>query len=146
MPKGIPRSSMRSRGLAPAGRSLPVDIKRARRFWSLLHKERVEILVLLDKWPAVEPTPGAPHTNHPAEVAAGLYEQEETVSVRVLLLQRLREVDAALQRLRDGTYGRCEACGMRIPPARLAAYPTARLRVECQERLERDPALPPQRG
>lgn len=117
-----------------------------RTFEALLHKERTEILVLLDKWPRVELMPGVPQFTHPAEAAADLYEREEAVSGKVLLLQRLSEVDAALQRLHDGTYGRCEACGMPIPPLRLEAMPTARLRVECQERVEREPATPSGRG
>lgn len=118
------------------------QITRARRFEAFLHKERAEILVLLDRWPALERMPGGRQCTHPAEAAADLYEREETVSGKVLLVQRLAEVDAALQRLRDGTYGRCELCGMPIPPLRLEAMPTARLRVECQQRLEREPGQP----
>lgn len=145
IPSRHPYGYGRSRRLPPERLLLP-EIKRTRRFEVLLQKKRVEILVLLTRWPAVEPTQRGPQFNHPAEAAADLYEQEETVSIRVLLLQRLAEVDAALQRLRHGTYGRCEVCGMPIPAARLAAFPTARLRVECQEQLERDPTQPPRRG
>jgi DnaK suppressor protein len=38
----------------------------------------------------------------------------------------LDEVDAALGRLADGTYGICASCGMPIPDEELAAVPTAR--------------------
>lgn len=38
---------------------------------------------------------------------------------------RIEDVDAALARLSDGTYGRCGVCGERIPRARLDALPTA---------------------
>jgi DnaK suppressor protein len=38
---------------------------------------------------------------------------------------RLAEIDAAADRLAAGTYGRCEACGRAIDPARLEARPTA---------------------
>jgi len=38
---------------------------------------------------------------------------------------RLDEVDGALARLADGTYGRCATCGEPIPDERLAATPTA---------------------
>jgi RNA polymerase-binding transcription factor DksA len=51
--------------------------------------------------------------------------------------RQLDEVDAASARLDDGTYGRCERCGRRIPDARLAARPTARLCVGCQAAVER---------
>jgi DnaK suppressor protein len=51
-------------------------------------------------------------------------------------LTELAEVEAALARLADGTYGECMDCGMPIPPARLTAYPTARRCVACQEVAE----------
>lgn len=43
-------------------------------------------------------------------------------------------VDAALARVAAGTYGTCVDCGERIPPARLAARPTASRCVACAER------------
>jgi DnaK suppressor protein len=45
--------------------------------------------------------------------------------------RQLEEIDAALARLADGTYGACERCGHEIPPARVAARPTARTCVAC---------------
>ena len=47
------------------------------------------------------------------------------------------EIQAALQRLENGTYGICEACGKPISPERLEALPTARRCVPCQEKLEK---------
>jgi DnaK suppressor protein len=52
--------------------------------------------------------------------------------------QRLREVDAALARIDDGSYGTCEETGEPIPFARLLAQPTARYTIEAQEQIERD--------
>ncbi|MEO5765250.1 MAG: TraR/DksA C4-type zinc finger protein [Casimicrobiaceae bacterium] len=48
----------------------------------------------------------------------------------------LSEVEAALARVADGTYGACVDCGADIPYARLEAYPAAIRCVACQERLE----------
>jgi len=53
---------------------------------------------------------------------------------------RLREVDAALRRMDDGSYGICEETGDEIPFARLRAEPTTRYTVEAQEMLEADQA------
>lgn len=57
-------------------------------------------------------------------------------TVRRADLQRdvgeLREIAAALDRIRDGTYGTCELCGGDIAPARLEAQPTARRCIRCQ--------------
>jgi RNA polymerase-binding transcription factor len=48
----------------------------------------------------------------------------------------LAEVEGALARLADGTYGACVDCGADIPHARLAAYPAAKRCVACQSRAE----------
>ena len=48
----------------------------------------------------------------------------------------LSEVEGALGRLADGSYGACVDCGVDIPYARLAAYPAAIRCVACQSRLE----------
>ena len=48
----------------------------------------------------------------------------------------LRDVEAALLRLRDGTYGECVDCGTNIPFARLQANPSASRCIACQERVE----------
>lgn len=43
----------------------------------------------------------------------------------------IREVNQALQRLQDGLYGTCEACGEPIAPARLEALPEATRCIDC---------------
>jgi len=48
----------------------------------------------------------------------------------------LREVEAALGRIADGTYGICVECDVPIPIARLEAYPAAARCIECQEEYE----------
>jgi DnaK suppressor protein len=52
-------------------------------------------------------------------------------------LAELANVEQALARLTDGSYGDCADCGRPIPYARLAAYPAAKRCVTCQENAER---------
>jgi DnaK suppressor protein len=65
-------------------------------------------------------------------------------------LHEVREIDAALQRILDRTYGVCEACGESIPTGRLKTLPQTRYCRECAERNEKpqvtaaeEAALPP---
>lgn len=66
---------------------------------------------------------------------------EFVASTNLSLLDRevneLREVEGALARMRDDTYGRCVVCGQDIGRERLKAYPTATLCVDDAERVER---------
>ncbi len=50
--------------------------------------------------------------------------------------EEIEQIDRALTRIEAGDYGFCEACGERIPPARLRALPTAVLCVCCTEERE----------
>jgi RNA polymerase-binding transcription factor DksA len=47
------------------------------------------------------------------------------------LRETLVDIDAALDKLEAGVYGRCESCGDEIAPARLEAMPAARLCISC---------------
>jgi DnaK suppressor protein len=48
----------------------------------------------------------------------------------------ITEIDEALQRIEDGTYGQCRRCGKPIDEARLKAIPTARYDAKCQALIE----------
>jgi RNA polymerase-binding transcription factor len=74
-------------------------------------------------------------------VADGLAELD-LAEVRHALAD-LTQVDAALARMRDGTYGECADCGEPIAPARLMAHPTAQRCVSCQGAYERKLSGPP---
>jgi len=50
-------------------------------------------------------------------------------------MKLLREVQAALRRVQQGTYGVCAACGEPISAKRLEAVPWAKFCVQCQERI-----------
>ena len=64
--------------------------------------------------------------------------QEVQLDESILRNQRhlLADVEEALRRLQDGTYGRCQICGQPIPDRRLEAIPWAIRDVECEERME----------
>ena len=74
---------------------------------------------------------------HPADVASETFEREKDVSILENVDEQLRDVEGALKRLDDGTYGRCEICGKDIGDERLRARPEARYCVDDQARVER---------
>lgn len=50
--------------------------------------------------------------------------------------QLLEEIDEALGRIEDGTYGQCSRCGKPLDEERLKAMPTAKYDAECQSAIE----------
>jgi len=53
----------------------------------------------------------------------------------------IADIDQALQRIDDGTYGICERCGKEISDRRLEAVPTARYDAACQEIIEQEEGM-----
>jgi len=74
--------------------------------------------------------------NHMAEDATAAFDQATAVSLRRGHALALREVESALHRMEEGTYGRCERCGVEIDFARLKAVPQATLCMTCQRQAE----------
>jgi len=68
---------------------------------------------------------------HDPEGSTIAYERSQLDAVRRSALERAADAEAALGRLADGTFGRCERCSARIGAARLDARPTARLCIDC---------------
>ncbi len=62
---------------------------------------------------------------------------EEELGTREALMERLKLLVRAEEKMREGAYGICEACGEPIPPARLRAVPEATLCVPCADQEER---------
>lgn len=61
-------------------------------------------------------------------------ERGEAEALAGSLRESLGDVEAALIKLDDGSFGVCEGCGQPIPPARLEAKPAARLCMDCASR------------
>jgi DnaK suppressor protein len=73
---------------------------------------------------------------HMADVSADNYEQEITMGLIETEEREIREIDGALKRIEDGSFGVCEACGGDIRAARLKAIPNARLCIACKQKEE----------
>jgi DnaK suppressor protein len=73
---------------------------------------------------------------HMADIGTDNYEQEFALGLMDSERKLLREIDDALQRIEDKTYGICEGTGKPIRKARLEAQPWARYSVEYARMLE----------
>jgi len=75
---------------------------------------------------------------HQADLGSETFEREKDLSILEQVEAELADVEHALRRLDDGTYGICEACGRPIEDARLEALPAARFCVEDQAAAEQE--------
>ena len=75
---------------------------------------------------------GTDGTQDMADEAANTYARQMLLGMSERERAMLREIDAALDRLDDGSFGSCEECGDPIGEARLRVVPHATLCVECK--------------
>jgi DnaK suppressor protein len=66
------------------------------------------------------------------EEATETFELEKRLVLEKRLIDQLAEVDHALRKFQEGTYGLCDVCGQPIDPARLEALPQANLCLSCK--------------
>ena len=76
------------------------------------------------------------YDNHLADTATETYDRELDYTLEENSGHVLAEIDAALKRIEEGTYGTCTNCGKEIPVERLEALPWATLCIDCQRGLE----------
>ena len=78
---------------------------------------------------------GAGHDQ--ADMGATSFERDHELTVVNNEREKLAQIDRALARLADGTYGTCESCGNPIGKMRVMAFPRATLCMTCKQREER---------
>lgn len=74
--------------------------------------------------------------NHPADVGSELFERSKDLSLHEKRLKNLQEVNDALSRIKEGSYGLCARCGQEIEMERLEALPQALYCFTCKSLLE----------
>lgn len=74
---------------------------------------------------------------HMADLGSDAFEQENTLNLLANEQSQLEEICEALERINQGTYGRCEECNIAIPKARLKEIPYTRYCVACARKQER---------
>ena len=82
-------------------------------------------------------------SNHMADEGSDVMEQERLSTISADLQDVVRQIDGALQRMDNGTYGICQRCGKPINPERLEAFPYVAFCIDCQSLLERENSLRP---
>ncbi|TLD41939.1 MAG: DnaK suppressor protein [Candidatus Jettenia ecosi] len=75
---------------------------------------------------------------HMADVGTDNYERDLMIELIQTGEQSLREIDTALEKIEDGTFGICELCEKKINKERLKAVPYTKLCIDCQREEEVD--------
>jgi RNA polymerase-binding protein DksA len=74
--------------------------------------------------------------NHPGDMATSTFDRELDYTLEENVERALSEIDAALKRIEDGSYGTCVNCDQPIAQERLEALPWATLCIDCKRKDE----------
>lgn len=113
---------------------LGIDIDAIRR---RLETERVELLSKAGPPAVSNPLTPDERDSDEADAAVTTDLRERAMWLAQDSRQKLELIQQALQRLDDGTYGRCLVCGGAINPERLEALPYATQCIRCQQQADR---------
>jgi RNA polymerase-binding transcription factor len=72
------------------------------------------------------------------DMSQSIFDREMDATLEEQMERRLKEVDRALKKIEEDTYGICDDTGEEIPRGRLEAVPEAIRTVEAQQRFERE--------
>ncbi len=77
---------------------------------------------------------------HQADIGSETFEREKDGAILSTLIHHSKEINEALNRLDEGTYGTCERCGKPIGQARLEAVPIARFCIDDEQAISQNGA------
>ena len=112
-----------------------MDKQKLEYFRNLLLKQRLQATEDLraDKATALEGNDGVEDSGEMSELDLN---RSTALDLAGRQTQLIEEIDEALQRIEDGTYGQCFSCGKPLDEERLKAMPTAKYDVACQAAIE----------
>ncbi len=76
-------------------------------------------------------------TKDPVDLADSSYSADYSIARGETITSRIKEIDEAITRIREESYGICAQCGEEIPEGRLQVRPIARFCAQCKENLEK---------
>mgnify|MGYP000123796139 CR=1 FL=1 len=114
-----------------------LDKKTLERFKKILLKEREQIVGEVMQTYKSSQEVGQDGIQDIGDEASNIYNKQILMSLNESERLRLQEVDEALDRIENGTYGICEECGGPISLKRLEVRPVAKYCVPCLTKLEK---------
>jgi DnaK suppressor protein len=118
-------------------RAARIPKKELERYRKLLHEKKNGLMAELAKTKNAEEETTEESTQDIADKAVSSYTREFLYSLTDTERDTLVQIDQALARIDDGTYGFCQNCGVLMNEKRLTALPWSRHCVNCQELAEK---------
>jgi len=126
--------------LRPIDRRVFLDKNKMKYFKNRLLEEKNSTMSTLKMMEDHQPTDGSmreyteelsAYDNHPADLGTEMFMMTMQAALENHERYRITEIDRALEKIDDGTYGSCQLCGTDVPEERLEIMPEANICMEC---------------
>lgn len=140
--KGAAKGIVKKKRLNPLPKAMEkgpdkIDKKTLSHYRRMLLKEREQIVGEVKQTYQSSQEMGQDGIQDIGDEAANIYNKQILLSLNESERMRLQEVDEALDRIANGTYGTCEECGCPISLKRLEVRPVAKYCVACLSKMEK---------
>lgn len=118
-----------------------MDNKKLLHYKKLLLDEKNDVLNTINLMNNNEPNESMPeyfeelsmYDNHPADLGTEMYMTEQNANLKNNEKLTLSEIEKALEKIENGTYGKCDLCGQEIGLDRLEVLPHANICIKCAD-------------
>lgn len=114
-----------------------MDQEKLTHYLKVLFEARMELASALQKASEGAKIGDSDEIKDPVDLADCSYSADYSIARGETLTFHIREIDEAIVRIREGSYGICAECGEEIPEGRLQVRPIARFCTQCKENLEK---------
>lgn len=114
-----------------------MDQGKSDRYLKVLFEMRLELASELQRASEGTKVADSEETKDPVDLADTSYTADYSIARVETIRSRIREIDDAIEWIREGSYGVCAQCEEEIPEGRLQVRPTARFCAQCKENLEK---------
>ncbi|MCC5816080.1 MAG: TraR/DksA C4-type zinc finger protein [Leptospira sp.] len=115
-----------------------VDKKTQDELKKALLEKKVDLLQKLNQWEDNSPPSGLKEMGDIADIASEINNEALSSVLTEVEIDTLKQIELALEKIDNGTYGICEGTKKKIPVARLKAIPWTRYTVEFAEQLSKN--------
>ena len=116
---------------------IPVTRKELEHFRKQLLNQKTLLLAGITKKMGSSPKTGDPEGGDVCDIASSDRERDLKLRLSERDREKLKQIDEAIERIEDGYFGECEACGSKIPMERLKVMPFTTVCVPCKSKQEK---------
>jgi DnaK suppressor protein len=115
----------------------PMNKKKLEKYRKILLDRRMELQSEIQRKSEEKMSQDRDDAKDTVDQADSNYTTDYNITLTEMLVTQIKEIDEALENMKNGDYGICESCGEEIPEGRLKVRPNAKFCIRCKDEIEK---------